>query len=76
MIENSAELSKGQLLKVDLDQVKDRLSKKLKYSLENDPVGELVGFKMVDGNQFGLVLTFKNGISEWFFEKELSIHEG
>ena len=37
-----------------------------------DPAVELVGYKMVDGNQFGLVVKLKNGEINWFFEKELS----
>jgi hypothetical protein len=31
-----------------------------------------VGYKMVDGNEFGLVVKLNNGEINWFFEKELS----
>ena len=65
-------LIKGQNLKVNLDQVKDRLPKDLVEQLTNNPYGRLVGFKMVDGNSFGLVLKLADGNESWFFEKELS----
>ncbi|WP_320664584.1 DUF2862 domain-containing protein [Prochlorococcus sp. MIT 1223] len=72
MIKDSSKLIKGQKLKVDLDSVEDRLSIKLINALQKDSVGRLVGYKMVDGNQFGLVVELNIGITQWFFEKELS----
>ncbi len=72
MIINSSELKKGQRLKIDLNEVKDRLSKKVLIEIEKDPIAELIGYKMVDGNQFGLVVKLKNGAVNWFFENELS----
>tara|TARA_B100000700_G_C14937088_1_gene804872 strand:- start:992 stop:1225 length:234 start_codon:yes stop_codon:yes gene_type:complete len=72
MIENSSSLTQGQELKVDLEKVQDRLPEKLFKKLSKDPIGKLVGFKMVDGNQFGLVLELKIGTTQWFFEHELS----
>jgi len=68
---NSQNLVKGQQLKVNLDNVRDRLPKALLEELINDPYGELIGYKMVDGNNFGLVLQFKSGAKSWFFESEL-----
>ncbi len=65
-------LVKGQKLKVDLDQVKDRLPKELLKQLTIDPCGILIGYKMVDGNNFGLVLKFGNEATSWFFENELT----
>tara|TARA_Y100001968_G_C19289614_1_gene683495 strand:- start:48 stop:278 length:231 start_codon:yes stop_codon:yes gene_type:complete len=72
MINDSSKLTNGQYLKVDLFQVKDRLSKKIFEYLSKEPIGKLVGYKMVDGNQFGLVIELKNGKTQWFFESELS----
>ena len=72
MIEDSSKLFKGQQLKVDLEKVGDRLPDKLYEILSQNPIGELVGYKMVDGNQFGLVLKLKSGQSHWFFEEELT----
>tara|TARA_B100000579_G_scaffold69718_1_gene52799 strand:+ start:200 stop:427 length:228 start_codon:yes stop_codon:yes gene_type:complete len=72
MINDSSKLKKGQSLRVDINDVKDRLPKKVLEIISKDPVVELVGYKMVDGNEFGLVVKLKNGEINWFFEKELS----
>ncbi len=72
MITDSSKLKEGQLLRVDLDKVKDRLPSKLLKRLSQNAIGKLVGYKMVDGNQFGLVLEFETCSSQWFFEDELS----
>ncbi len=72
MIRNSSTLKKGQNLKVEIKEVKDRLPKNILEIIRKDPVVELVGYKMVDGNQFGLVVKLTNGEINWFFEKELS----
>tara|TARA_Y100001968_G_scaffold57257_1_gene48393 strand:+ start:319 stop:546 length:228 start_codon:yes stop_codon:yes gene_type:complete len=72
MIEDSKTLKKGQNLKVEINEVKDRLPKDIVEMIKKDPVVELVGYKMVDGNQFGLVVKLKNGGINWFFEKELT----
>ena len=72
MIEDSARLKKGEKLIIDLNEVKDRLPKKILEIIKNDPIVELVGYKMVDGNQFGLVVRLNNGKINWFFENELS----
>ncbi len=72
MIRDSSTLKKGQLLRVEIKEVKDRLPQNILDVIKNEPVVELVGYKMVDGNQFGLVVKFNNGEINWFFEKELS----
>ena len=73
MIEDSTTLTKGQTLKVEINEVKDRLSENLVDIIRKDPIVELVGYKMVDGNQFGLVVKLSDGQVNWFFEKELSL---
>ena len=72
MIKDSSKLSKGQKLRVDLVRVRDRLPTNLIEKLSEDPFGYLIGFKMVDGNAFGLVLDLGGGVTSWFFEEELS----
>tara|TARA_Y100001968_G_C19378521_1_gene729028 strand:- start:804 stop:1031 length:228 start_codon:yes stop_codon:yes gene_type:complete len=72
MIRDSSTLQKGQQLRVEINEVKDRLPQNILDIIKNEPVVELVGYKMVDGNQFGLVVKFYNGEINWFFEKELS----
>tara|TARA_X000000368_G_C22573212_1_gene511715 strand:- start:183 stop:410 length:228 start_codon:yes stop_codon:yes gene_type:complete len=72
MIKDSTTLQKGQNLKIEINQVKDRLPPAILERIREDPVAELVGYKMVDGNQFGLVVKLYNGEINWFFENELS----
>ena len=73
MIKDSSKLKKGQSLKVDIEKVNDRLPKSLWMDLKRCPKGTLIGYKMVDGNQFGLVLKLDIGPVQWFFEEELSL---
>ncbi len=69
----AANLVKGQTLRIHLDQVQDRLPTNLYNQLELDPYGKWMGgYKMVDGNAFGLVLELGDGSTSWFFEDELS----
>ena len=72
MIRDSSTLQKGQNLRIEINEVKDRLPHEILEIIEKEPVAELVGYKMVDGNQFGLVVKLTNGVINWFFEKELS----
>jgi len=72
MIRDSSSLQKGQNLRVDINEVKDRLPQNILEIIRKEPVVELVGYKMVDGNQFGLVVKLTNGEINWFFEQELS----
>ena len=72
MIEDSKTLRKGQKLKIEVEEVKDRLPKNVLEIIKKEPNVELVGYKMVDGNQFGLVVKLNNGEINWFFENELS----
>ena len=72
MISDSSSLQKGQNLRIEINEVKDRLPQNILEIIRKEPVVELVGYKMVDGNQFGLVVKLTNGEINWFFEKELS----
>ncbi len=72
MIKDSSTLKKGQFLKVEINEVKDRIPQNIQELIRKEPVVELVGYKMVDGNEFGLVVKLNNGQINWFFEKELS----
>ena len=73
---NSEEISHGQILKVDLQKLKDRLPTKLNNVLKENPYGKwLGGYKMVDGNNFALVLELVDGSNYWFFENELKVKE-
>ena len=69
MIRDSSTLQKGQLLRVEINEVKDRLPLNILENIRKEPFVELVGYKMVDGNEFGLVVKLYNGEINWFFEK-------
>ena len=72
MIRDSSILQKGQSLRVEINEVKDRLPQNILELIRKEPIVELVGYNMVDGNEFGLVVKLNNGEINWFFEKELS----
>ena len=72
MIRDSSTRQKGQKLRVEINEVKDRLPQNILEDIRKEPIVELVGYKMVDGNEFGLVVKLNNGEINWFFEKELS----
>ena len=72
MIKDSTKLRKGQLLKVDIKNLNDRFPPKIVEYLSKNPIGELIGYKVVDANQFGLVIRLHIGKTMWFFENELS----
>ena len=72
MIKDSTKLKKGQSLKIEISEVKDRIPKDILEMIKKEPIVELVGYKMVDGNQFGLVVKLKSEEISWFFENELS----
>ena len=72
MIGDSSTLQKGQLLRVEMNEVKDRLPQNILEDIRKEPIVELVGYKMVDGNEFGLVVKLNNGEINWFFENEFS----
>ena len=72
MIKDSTKLKKGQKLKIEVNEVKDRLPQNILEVIRKEPIVELVGYKMVDGNQFGLVVKLKSGEINWFFENELT----
>ncbi len=69
-------LVKGQMLRIDFRRVRDRISKNLLQQIIAEPIGKWMGgYKMVDGNQFALILEFKNGSRSWFFTDELNLIE-
>ena len=68
----SANLTKlGSRVKVDLDQVKDRISDTLIKKLSSDPRGTVMDYKMTDGGGIGLVIKLADGTNNWFFQNEI-----
>ena len=61
----------GSRVKVDLDQVRDRIPSNLLQTLAANPQGKVVDYKMTDGTGIGLVLELSDGTQSWFFDEEV-----
>ncbi len=62
----------GTKVKIDLDQVKDRIPSTLVSLLSQDPRGKVLGYKMTDGTGIGVVLELSDGTANWFFDNEIT----
>ena len=61
----------GSNVRVQVDQVRDRIPKNLLQKLKNNPRGKVVDYKMTDGTDIGLVLELSDGSTSWFFNEEI-----
>ena len=61
----------GSKVRVDLNNVNDRIPSNLKGLLKDDPRGTLVDYKMTDGGGIGVVLELNDGSTSWFFADEI-----
>ena len=61
----------GSNVKVQVDQVRDRIPKDLLKKLKDNPRGRVVDYKMTDGTDIGLVIELSDGTTSWFFDKEI-----
>ena len=61
----------GSNVKVQVDQVRDRIPKDLLKKLKDNPRGRVVDYKMTDGTDIGLVLELSDGSTSWFFNQEI-----
>jgi len=57
--------------KVKVVGIRDRVPTELVSKLQQNAVGTIVKYKMVDGSGVGVVVEFEGGFSTWFFEDEL-----
>ena len=62
----------GSKIKINIEQVRDRIPSDLIKQLSDDPRGTVIDYKMTDGGGVGLVLKLKDGSQNWFFEDEFS----
>ncbi len=60
----------GANVRVDVEQVRDRIPKDLLKKLKDNPRGKVVDYKMTDGTDIGLVLELIDGSTSWFFNEE------
>tara|TARA_B100000886_G_C20294764_1_gene437036 strand:+ start:425 stop:841 length:417 start_codon:yes stop_codon:yes gene_type:complete len=61
----------GNLVQVNSDLSRDRLSKEIIEALKISSVGKISDFKITDGKGIGVILQLSNGKEQWFFEDEI-----
>ena len=62
----------GSLVKIDPTRINDNVSDELSEILSKNPVGQVIGYKITDGTDLGLIIKLNNGSSAWFFNNELN----
>ena len=63
----------GNLVKVNLQLSKDRLTKEIIDAVNISSVGKISDFRITDGKGIGVVLKLFNGKEQWFFEDEIDL---
>ena len=63
----------GNLVKVNLQLSKDRLTKEIIDAVNISSVGKISDFRITDGKGIGVVLKLSNGKEQWFFEDEIDL---
>ena len=63
----------GNLVRVNLELSKDRLTKEIIDTLNVSAVGKIIDFRITDGKGIGVVLKLSNGKEQWFFEDEIDL---
>ncbi|AAP99766.1 MULTISPECIES: DUF2862 domain-containing protein [Prochlorococcus] len=61
----------GSIVSIDPSKIKDRVSPELIELLNDRPNGKIVGYRITDGTQIGLILELSNGKTVWFFQDEI-----
>ena len=57
---------------VKVTRVRERIPQDLLNKLQVNNVGEVTGFQVTDGSGIGVVVTFPDGNSCWFFDDEIA----
>ena len=63
----------GDLVHVNIELSKDRITKEIFDTINISPVGRITDFRITDGKVIGLVLQLSNGKEQWFFEDEIDL---
>jgi len=63
----------GDLVQVNIELSKDRLSKEVIDAIKTSSVGKISDFRITDGKGIGVVLQLSNGKEQWFFEDEINL---
>ena len=68
-------VKKGNLVQVNLDLSRDRLTKEIIEAIKVSSVGKIIDFRITDGKGIGVVLLLSNGKEQWFFEDEINLFD-
>jgi hypothetical protein len=63
----------GDLVQVNLELSKDRLTKEIIETINVSSQGKISDFRITDGKGIGVVLELSNGKEQWFFEDEIDL---
>ena len=63
----------GNLVQVNLELSKDRLTQDIIDAINVSSVGKIRDFRITDGKGIGVVLQLSNGKEQWFFEDEIDL---
>ena len=61
----------GSKIKININNVKDRLPAKLLDQISINPRAIISGYKMTDGGSIGITAKLQNGEESWFFPEEI-----
>ncbi len=74
IINNENQLSEiGSLVKIDPQRINGKVSDELSELLSRNSIGEVIGYKITDGTDIGLIIKLSNGSNAWFFKNELDL---
>lgn len=62
--------------KVRVTRIRDGLSGGVKELVANGSVGQVKGYRVLDGANVGVIVQFDNDFSTWFFEEEVEPASG
>ena len=63
----------GNLVQVNLEISKDRLTKEIIDAINVSSVGKICDFRITDGKGIGVILQLSDGKEHWFFEDEIDL---
>ena len=63
----------GSVVKVNLENSRETLSKETIDALKISPIGTISDFRITDGKSIGVILKLTNDVEQWFFENEIEI---